>query len=124
MFILNLKIDVMPKQRPRFGKGGNVYTPTETKNCMKMLGMLYTSYMSRKCKTMIPKGQPIKISFRIQTTRKRGKSDIDNYLKTILDAGNKILWHDDSWITEIGSGRMEYNVKEPQVLLKVEEIKE
>ncbi len=29
------------------------------------------------------------------------KPDTDNYIKTLLDAGNKYLWHDDSQIVSI-----------------------
>ena len=120
-FLIKLFIDVQPKQRPRFGKNGSVYTPKETKQCMDALSILYKSYLIKTNKKMMPKGKPLKLSFKIFTKRSRG-SDIDNYLKTIMDAGNGILWHDDSWIEKICLGEMVFKADVPLLLLKVEAI--
>ena len=47
-----------------------------------------------------------------------GKPDLDNYIKAIMDAGNGILWADDSQVCELhsikayGSPRIEVTVME------------
>jgi Holliday junction resolvase RusA-like endonuclease len=120
--LFKIEIDVMPKQRPRFGRNGAIYTPQKTKDCMSALGILYKTCMRKNDYEMIPPKVPIKLSFKIHTTRSRGKSDIDNYLKTIMDAGNGIIWHDDCWIEKIGSGQIYYKSEFPLLLMKVETI--
>lgn len=47
-----------------------------------------------------------------------GKPDLDNYIKAVMDAGNGILWADDSQVCELhsikayGSPRIEVTVME------------
>ena len=48
------------------------------------------------------------------------KPDIDNLIKTVLDAANNHLWNDDNQIVEITSFKR-YG-EEPKILMTVEEI--
>ncbi|MBX5322552.1 RusA family crossover junction endodeoxyribonuclease [Staphylococcus caprae] len=48
------------------------------------------------------------------------KPDIDNLIKTVLDAANNHLWNDDNQIVEIASFKR-YG-EEPKILMTVEEI--
>lgn len=48
------------------------------------------------------------------------KPDIDNLIKTVLDACNGHLWKDDNQITEITSSKR-YGI-EPKIIIRIEEI--
>lgn len=49
---------------------------------------------------------------------KRTKPDIDNLIKTVLDAANNHLWHDDNQIVEVKSFK-KYG-ETPKIIMKVE----
>ena len=51
---------------------------------------------------------------------KRTKPDIDNLIKTVLDAANDHLWKDDNQIVEIHSFKQ--YAEEPKIILEVEEV--
>ena len=51
---------------------------------------------------------------------KRTKPDIDNLIKTVLDAANDHLWKDDNQIVEIHSFKQ--YAEEPKIILEVEEL--
>lgn len=51
---------------------------------------------------------------------KRTKPDIDNLIKTVLDAANDYLWKDDNQIVEIHSFKQ--YAEEPKIILEVEEV--
>lgn len=51
---------------------------------------------------------------------KRTKPDIDNLIKTVLDAANNHLWKDDNQIVEIHSFKQ--YAEEPKIILEVEEV--
>lgn len=48
------------------------------------------------------------------------KPDIDNLIKTVLDACNGHVWKDDNQITEITSSKR-YGI-EPKIIIRIEEI--
>jgi Holliday junction resolvase RusA-like endonuclease len=50
------------------------------------------------------------------------KPDTDNYIKTLLDAGNKFLWYDDSQIVSITALKI-YGTP-PRIELRLQEITE
>lgn len=51
---------------------------------------------------------------------KHTKPDIDNLIKTVLDAANNHLWKDDNQIVEIHSFKQ--YAEEPKIILEVEEV--
>lgn len=104
------------KERPRKGKNGIFYTPKKT---LDYEGKIVDSFLKlhytkrKKYAKDIPLG--IICTFCIQTPKsfskvKRQKAlngeiipkrkDVDNMLKTIMDALNKVAYEDDSQITE------------------------
>ncbi|MEJ7245513.1 RusA family crossover junction endodeoxyribonuclease, partial [Staphylococcus epidermidis] len=51
---------------------------------------------------------------------KRTKPDIDNLIKTVLDAANDHLWKDDNQISHIESFKQ--YAEEPKIIMNVEEV--
>ncbi len=89
------------KARARMAKNGHVYTPRTTRESMELIGYQF--------KQENPGWQPpaegtfgVICIFYCATWQRR---DVDNMLKLILDAFNKIAWADDSQVTEV-SGRL------------------
>lgn len=51
---------------------------------------------------------------------KRTKPDIDNLIKTVLDAANEKVWNDDNQIVEIRS--IKQYAETPKIIMEVEEV--
>lgn len=110
---VRFKIDgpVVAKQRPRLGKGGHVYTPSKTKVyeeiCKLSYGNKYyfeTENISIKIlfKFEVPKSYSKKKKQEALEGKIRpSKADIDNYVKSILDALNKVAYKDDRAVCRI-----------------------
>lgn len=125
--------ECIPKGRPRFTKSGRVYTPTKTKQYEKKVQL---NLQAQKAK---PSDQPIKIDITIvkgylkswtktqlemaknQTLLPSKKPDIDNYVKSILDASNRLLFNDDGQIVEL-TARKVYG-ETPKVIIEVQNLK-
>jgi len=122
VFLIDLKVDVVPKERSRATGHGYQYTPEATKNCMELLAYRYRQFMADK--DPIPKKIDIKISFKLWVSRKQYVGDLDNYYKTFTDAGNKILYSDDKYITSWGRGDLFHSSKKPRLLLKLQTVGE
>ena len=100
-----------PKQRPRLGKGGKVYTPNSTKVfeqiCKLSYGKRYyfdKEYISIKIvfKFKVPKSySKKKYSEAIEGKIRPSTNDIDNLLKSVLDGLNGKAWKDDRYIYSI-----------------------
>ncbi|HPU35322.1 MAG TPA: RusA family crossover junction endodeoxyribonuclease [Bacillota bacterium] len=83
----------VPKQRPRAGKNGNIYTP---KNCRE-----YEKAVGRAAREVFvnPYDGPVELQVKIYLASKGG--DLDNYIKAISDGLNGIAWRDDSQVSRI-----------------------
>lgn len=102
-FEATLLVAPFGKQRPRFG-GGRTYTPQETLNKEAEIRFLLRQEKAPKiagaislvmrCFFKKPKSCPKK------RTRPTVKPDLDNVLKTVLDAGNGILYDDDVQVVQ------------------------
>lgn len=126
------------KGRPRFRKVGNfvqTYTDEQTTNYENLVKLSYIntclcSYMngeSLKCE--------LKIYYQIpkSTSKKKAKEmlegkifptkkpDIDNCVKSILDALNRVAFSDDTQVVELHCYK--YYSHEPRVEVTIEEIK-
>ena len=138
-FVVNFRVDGEPvgKGRPRFARQGGfvkAYTPAKTakwedvvrshaRDAMGMSepleGPLALSVRVWKCipASWSKKKQQDAVTSEIRPT---GKPDIDNYVKAVMDAGNGILWVDDSQVVELHS--MKAYSKYPCVEIFVAEI--
>ena len=100
-----------PKQRPRLGKGGKVYTPNSTKVFEEICRLSYGNryyfdkeYISIKIvfKFKVPKSySKKKYSEAIEGKIRPSTNDIDNLLKSVLDGLNGKAWKDDRYIYSI-----------------------
>lgn len=131
--MINLTIpgECVAKGRPRLGRNGT-YTPEKTK--------LYERYV--QLTIMKAKVKPIDGPIKVDMTVYRGipksyskkrheaalngellpttKPDIDNYVKSILDASNGMLYHDDNQVIELVARKLYAEV--PRVEIKIEEL--
>ena len=100
-----------PKQRPRLGKSGKVYTPNSTKVFEEICRLSYGNryyfdkeYISIKIvfKFKVPKSySKKKYSEAIEGKIRPSTNDIDNLLKSVLDGLNGKAWKDDRYIYSI-----------------------
>ena len=100
-----------PKQRPRLGKGGKVYTPNSTKVFEQICRLSYGNryyfdkeYISIKIifKFKVPKSySKKKYSEAIEGKIRPSTNDTDNLLKSVLDGLNGKAWKDDRYIYRI-----------------------
>ncbi len=135
-----LPIEPKPQSRPRFARRGN-YVQTYEDSTMKTYKQQVKNYLRRAKPKLIEKG-PIMahVTFYVQAPKsalsnkqKRlevelerkycdKKSDLDNYLKAILDASNKILFSDDGQVAKIiTEKKYSYN---PRIEIEIYEIGE
>jgi len=97
----------VPKERPRRGKYGNMYTPEKTKE--------YEKLIANNARMVIP--EPLKGNVRIEIklyTRKV-TGDLDNYIKTILDGLNSVAYDDDKQVTTIYAQRFESEIERVEI---------
>ena len=87
----------MPKQRPRVGRHGNIYTPSETKAYEELVGIVARQH----CKE--PLAGDIAVAIEVY-----GKNigDLDNIAKSILDGMSGIVYVDDRQVTELSIRKM------------------
>ena len=107
----NINTRPTPKQRPRLGKGGKVYTPNSTKLFEEICRLSYGNryyfdkeYISIKIvfKFKVPKSySKKKHSEAIEGKIRPSTNDIDNLLKSVLDGLNGKAWKDDRYIYRI-----------------------
>ena len=115
MWTIEINTDIVPKGRPRFFNG-RAFTPKETRDCELKLQVYFKRFMTGKL--MIPKGVDIILSADIYV--KGNKADIDNYLKILMDSGNKILYADDKQIIGYDKTRLHRNQKYGKIILLIE----
>ena len=102
-----IDMDPVPKGRPRFGNG-RTYTPSKTLKAEALLKILVAKQFRKP-----PLEGPlyVGISFNIKRPKsvKRplptGRADLDNYIKTVFDSLNQVVWKDDSQIVDISASK-------------------
>jgi Holliday junction resolvase RusA-like endonuclease len=92
---LTLRGDPLPKERPRAGRGGHMYTPTRTKDAETAIRVAMEAQREETWPMTMPLG--ISVEFFCAT---RHRKDGDNMLKLLTDAMNKFVFADDSQIEE------------------------
>lgn len=108
---VEIKGKIKPKQRPKMGRHG-VYTPAATHKSEESIAL----QLKTANRNLQPTAFPVKIRIDLWLPipkswskkkkerallgyiRPTGKPDIDNTVKTILDAFNGLLYHDDSQV--------------------------
>lgn len=105
--------EIVGKGRPRFTKAGRTYTPKKTLNYEQAIKIAFRrkySYQSQKslrikiiayfeiAKSHTKKNKNRMISNELQCTK---KPDIDNVVKIVLDALNKVAYQDDTQVVEL-----------------------
>lgn len=84
----------VPKGRPRFTRKGIAYTPAKTAAAETDLAWALKSKIRHR-----PMEGPVAIVAVFYVADQR-RSDVDNFMKLVYDAGNKAgIWHDDSQVT-------------------------
>jgi len=95
--------DPVPKERPRLGRDGNVYTPRATKDAERAIGEWFKATNPGADPLTVPVS--VTMTFRCAPRDVRvGKGrhqDIDNLQKTVLDALNRIAWTDDALVVTV-----------------------
>lgn len=103
--------DVTPvaKGRPRMARG-HTYTPRKTEDAEDALKKQMVQYAANFNCFPVVRACEVSINFFIKKPKSRKKfdhvttrPDLDNYLKLVLDAGNGILWLDDSLIIKLNA---------------------
>ena len=103
----------VPKGRPRFGRGGNVYTPKRTREYEELVG-----WYAKQC---IP--EPLKgdIELHIKVYVKNNVfPDIDNIAKAIMDGLNGVAYKDDRQVVCLSVQRIKG--REERVEIELEEV--
>jgi len=102
--VFSIPLEPVAKQRARVLKSGRSYTPKRTKDFeTALVGIVKELYKGE------PLVGPLKLSviFFVKKPKKPKclrpitRPDLDNYIKSINDSLNNILWIDDSQICEI-----------------------
>jgi Holliday junction resolvase RusA-like endonuclease len=86
----------VPKGRPRMTRAGHAYTPARTVAYEKLVRVCATGAMGGRD----PIEGRVDVAIDLFMPDRR-RADIDNLAKGILDAGNGVLWRDDSQITQL-----------------------
>lgn len=104
---LSLQGDPVPKQRPRLGANGNVYTPRATADAEAAIGWAFRAAYPGWEPFAVPVA--VELVFRCAPVErwpdgrfKRGLPDVDNLAKTVFDALNTLAFADDAlieWLT-------------------------
>lgn len=109
---LEIKGKVQPKERPRLGKYGNVYTPRATERYEDYIKAVFRkkypnssiSYSLFQARIIVWFATPIypKATYKDRIfTFYKGKQDVDNLAKSILDSLNKVAYYDDSQVVKL-----------------------
>lgn len=101
------------KARPRFAKGGRVYTPAESRAAEQRTA----GFLALATRSHGPMTGNVAIGC-VFFRPNRQRIDCDNLMKHICDAANGVLWHDDSQVTTV-FGRVEFDAVHPRTLVVV-----
>jgi Holliday junction resolvase RusA-like endonuclease len=106
------------KQRPRLGKGGNIYTPAETRAYERRVKVLALQAVRSHESWPMATSLPVRVTLRLFFENSR-RHDADNVAKAILDAGNGVVWKDDDQVAELHVYKC-LDAEKPRVEVSVE----
>jgi len=97
--MLSFTVDGKPqgKQRARRGKGGKWYTPAETARYETEVAYAAMCEKARRAIPMTFGPVAVEVACYFPDARRR---DCDNVLKAVLDAGNGVVYLDDSQVVK------------------------
>lgn len=139
MIYFNVYTEPVAKGRPRFTRTGHAYTPKTTREYEEEIKFAFLSANEGET-IMYPKDVPLTVRAtfaksipKSYSKKKReaclsgeilptGKSDLDNYLKAVLDALNGVAFADDSQIVSTFAEKI-YSEK-PYVRIAISSIEE
>jgi len=103
-----IPIRPLAKERPRATRSGHVYTPKRTAQYEKKVAEAYTGplipadHTVEVCLDFSKDGTSIVVFGKKNPTWKASlRGDVDNYVKSVLDALNGVAWADDSQIIKV-----------------------
>ena len=114
--MIRFRVNLQPvaKGRPRFASRGNfavAYTDAKTREAETNFAAQAVKYRPER-----PLEGPIKLNLVFASIRPKSKSkkivhwttrpDLDNFVKLVKDALNKIFWRDDSQIVELNARKV------------------
>jgi Holliday junction resolvase RusA-like endonuclease len=106
-FKIELMVDPVAKGRPRVCKTGRAYTPEKTRRAEDTMRWLIASALQGRTVPMFTGALHVEMEFSFQRPKsvKRAshtvKPDLDNLAKLAGDAGNGLIWNDDSQIENL-----------------------
>ena len=134
MIKIEIEIEPVAKERPRFTKRGHAYTPAKTRNYEKKIKAELTAHrpetLGGACHLDMTFVRPIPKKWNKKKKRQAidheirpvTRPDLDNYEKAVMDAANDVLYKDDSQIVSKHTRKVYGEV--PKVIIKIEEIKD
>lgn len=93
-FTLTIPGEPVPKGRPRLARHGHTYTPTKTQNAEKRIAWAYHTARGPH------HTGPVAVTAAFHR-HNRHRVDLDNLVKTVLDALNGHAWDDDAQVVTI-----------------------
>ena len=125
----------VPKGRPRFTRRGITFTPRETLNYENLVRVCYQSACPGRPPVSagvplalhldayfpLPAGAPKLLRRHLENggaLSMNSRPDLDNLVKTVLDALNRIAWADDGQVAEI-TARKFRTVDAPRLVVRV-----
>lgn len=88
----------VPKQRPRVGRNGNIYTPRKSREYEKTVARVGRLAFKN------PYAGPVSLQVQIYLASTGNAGDLDNYVKSIQDGLNGIAWQDDRQVIRLKAG--------------------
>lgn len=127
--------EVVPKGRPRFTRQGRTYTPKKTHDYESEVAMMAKSAMGSSDPLETPVAVYVYVNMPVpqsysakrreaclngieRPTKKTG--DLDNMVKTILDAMNGIVYKDDSQIVSLHATKRYDSIASAHICVKEE----
>ena len=111
-FKIDLILDPVAKGRPRVCRNGRAYTPEKTRRAEE--AMRWQIGLAMKDRAVPMFGGPLAVEVELRFARPKSvkrahhtvKPDIDNAVKLIGDAGNGLIWSDDSQIVQLSARKV------------------
>lgn len=104
----------VPKQRPRAGRNGRIYTPKKSRE--------YEKAVARAARPVFKEPYRGPVSLQVQVYLSRPGGDLDNYIKSIQDGLNGIAWMDDRQVKKLKAGMSVRRGQEDRVEITVKKL--